>query len=77
MERFFAFQREQMTELCRRCFPDLDENNLAYVRVYKEQGAVHVIRAWVEGGMADPPDRIAELLARLGSMPYGRGESIA
>jgi AcrR family transcriptional regulator len=65
VERFFAFRREQMTELCRRRFPDLDENNLAYVRVHKEQGAVHVVRAWVEGGMADPPDRIAELLARL------------
>jgi AcrR family transcriptional regulator len=65
MERVFAFKREQTLHLCRRRFPDLDDNDLAYVQTFKEQGSVHLVRAWVAAGMAEPPERIAELLARL------------
>ncbi|MCL2783916.1 MAG: TetR/AcrR family transcriptional regulator [Propionibacteriaceae bacterium] len=65
VERFFALQREQSLQMCRRRFPDLNDTELEYVNHFKEQGTVAVIRTWVQGGMTESGEDIAVLLTRL------------
>lgn len=63
--RFFAFKREQNEAHCRAKYPDLDDRGRGYVLTFLEQGAIHLIAEWIDGGMKEPPETIAALITRL------------
>ncbi|MDR2931412.1 MAG: TetR family transcriptional regulator C-terminal domain-containing protein [Propionibacteriaceae bacterium] len=63
--RVLAFQRERTRQMYQASFPEMGPDDLAYARVFIEEGTVSVIRAWIEAGFPQSPEHIAVVLDQL------------